>query len=40
MTLVGLEIGSRLGARLERGGRAIGAVVLILLGVVLAAGWL
>ena len=40
LTLFGLEIGSRLGARLERGGRAIGAVVLILLGVVLAAGWL
>lgn len=40
LTLVGLEIGSRLGARLARGGRAIGAVVLVLLGVVLAAGWL
>jgi len=40
LTLVGLEIGTRLGARLERGSRAIGAVVLILLGVVLAAGWL
>ena len=38
MTLVGLEVGDRLGARFERRGRVAGAVVLIVVGVVLAAG--
>ncbi|HEY6318046.1 MAG TPA: manganese efflux pump [Acidimicrobiia bacterium] len=38
MTLVGLEIGQRVGARLGRRGELVGAVVLISLGVLLAAG--
>jgi len=40
MSLVGLEIGDRAGARLGRRGELLGSVVLILLGVLLAAGLL
>lgn len=38
LTLLGLEIGSRVGARLERRGQVLGGVVLIGLGLALAAG--
>ena len=40
MSLVGLEIGHRAGARLGRRGELLGSVVLISLGVLLAAGLL
>jgi putative Mn2+ efflux pump MntP len=38
LSLLGLEIGSRVGARLERRGQLLGGAVLIGLGLALAAG--
>jgi putative Mn2+ efflux pump MntP len=40
MSLVGLELGNRLGQRVERWSEEIGGGVLILVGIVLLFGWL
>jgi len=40
LTLVGLELGSRLGARLGQWGERAGGVLLIVIGVTVAAGLL
>ena len=40
MSLVGLELGNRLGHRVERWSEEIGGGVLILVGIALLFGWL
>jgi putative Mn2+ efflux pump MntP len=40
MSLLGLELGSRLGQRIERWSEEIGGGVLILVGIALPFGWL
>lgn len=40
MSLIGLELGQQLGGRIEQGSEAFGGIVLILVGLALAFGWL
>jgi putative Mn2+ efflux pump MntP len=40
MSLIGLRLGQKLGGRIEQGREVFGGIVLILVGLALAFGWL